>query len=54
MSMYMSVLGINIESYEHVLGPHRVSSDSEKKYFFPFFKPFINGLNGNFQNVING
>ena len=31
VSMYMNVLGIGIESYGHVLGPPRVSSDSEKK-----------------------
>ena len=53
MSMYISVLGIVFESYGHVLGPPRVSFDSEKKsFFFPFFKPFFNGLNGKFQNVI--
>ena len=45
------MIGIQIESYEHVLGPPRVSFDSEKKYFFSFFKPFFNGLNGKFQNV---
>ena len=49
--MYISVLGIVFESYGHVLGPPRVSSDFEKKYFFPFFKPFFNGLNGKIQNV---
>ena len=52
MSMYISVLGIGIESYGHVLGPPRVSFDSEKYNFFPFFKPFFNGLIKNFQNVI--
>ena len=54
MSMYMSVLGINIESYGHVLGPPRVSSNSEKKYLFPFFKPFFNDLIKKLQNVIIG
>ena len=34
-----------------MLGLPRVSFDSEKKYIFPFFKPFFNGLNGKIQNV---
>ena len=51
--MYISVLGIGIESYGHVLGPPRVSSNSKKKYYFPYFKPFFNGLNEKIQNVIN-
>ena len=51
MSVFFVMLGILIESYEHVLGPPKVSLDSEKKYFFSFFKPFFNGLNGKFQNV---
>ena len=50
--MFFVMLGIPIESYEHVLGPPKVSLDSEKNIFFPFFKPFFNGLNGKFQNVI--
>ena len=53
MSLFFNMLGIRIESYEHVLGPPRVSFDSEKIYFFPFFKPFFNGLNGKIQNVKN-
>ena len=52
VSMFINMLGILIESYEHVLDPPKVSSDSENKLFFPFFKPFFNGLNGKFQNVI--
>ena len=53
MSMFSIMLGIPIESYEHVLGPPRVSLDSKKNNFFcPFFKPFFNGLNGKIQNVI--
>ena len=54
MSMYISVLGIGIELYGHVLGPSRVSCDSEKIYiyiYFSVFKPFFNGLNGKYQNV---
>ena len=51
MSMYISVLGIGIELYGHVLGPPRVSSNSEKNNCFSFFKPFFNGLNGRIQNV---
>ena len=50
VSMYMSMLGIVFESYGHVLGPPRVSSDSKKKKFL-VFKPFFNGLNGKIQNV---
>ena len=46
------MLGISIESYEHVLGPFEVSLDSVRNKFFSFFKPFFNGLNGKFQNVI--
>ena len=51
MSMFFNMLGIRIESYEHVLGPPRASFDFEKKYFFAFFKPFFNGLNGKIQIV---
>ena len=54
MLVFFVMLGISIESYEHVLGPPQVSLDSEKLLFFSFFKPFFNGLNGKFQNVING
>ena len=49
MSMFFVMLGIPIESYEHVLGPPRVSFDSEKKLIFRFFKPFFNGLNEKFK-----
>ena len=64
MSVFFVMLGISIESYEHVLGPPRVSLDSEKNnklllllllffYLFLFvFKPFFNGLNGKIQNLI--
>ena len=53
MLVFFVMLGIPIESYEHVLGPPRVSLDSEKNiYFFSVFKPFFNGLNEKFQNVI--
>ena len=38
VSVFFVMLGILIESYEHVLGPPRVSLDSEKNNFFPFFK----------------
>ena len=51
MSVIFVMLGIPIESYEHVLGPPKVSLDSVKKKIL-FFKPFFNGLNGKFQNVI--
>ena len=49
------MLGIHIESYGHVLGPPRVSSDSEKNIcilYFLFFKPLLNGLIKKLQNVI--
>ena len=52
MSMFFVMLGIPIESYEHVLGPPRVSLDSEKNNFLRFFKPVFNGFNEKFQNVI--
>ena len=52
LSMYISILGISIDSYGHVLGPPRVSSISKKNIFFPFFKPFFNGLIKKLQNVI--
>ena len=38
--MYISVLGIGIELYGHVLGPPRVSSDSEKNKVFRFLSHF--------------
>ena len=53
MSVFFVMLAIPIESYENVLGPPKVSLDSEKNIFFLFFKPIFNGLNGKFQNVIN-
>ena len=52
VSICMSMLGIDFESYGHVLGRPRVSSDSEKINIFPFFRPFFNGLIKKFQNVI--
>ena len=50
--MFFNILGIRIESYEHVLGPPRVSSVSAKNNFFRFFKPFFNGLIKKLQIVI--
>ena len=44
MSIFFNMLGIDFESYGHVLGLPRVSSDSEKNKISPFFKPFFNGL----------
>ena len=41
VSMYISMSGIGIDSYGHVLRPPGISSDSEKNIFFPFFKPFL-------------
>ena len=52
MSMFFNMLGIQFESYGHVLGPPRVLSDCEKNNFSSFFKPFFNGLIKKFQNVI--
>ena len=51
MLVFFVMLGISIESYEHVLGTPRVSFDFEKKQFSPFFKPFFNGLNEKIQNA---
>ena len=42
MSVFFNMLGIRIESYEHVLGPPRVSFDSER-IIFSVFKPFFKG-----------
>ena len=52
MSVFFNILGIDFESYGHVLGPPRVSSISAKNNFFPFFKPFFNGLIKKLQIVI--
>ena len=52
MSVFFVMLSIPIESYEHVLGPPKDSLDSEKNIYIYIFKPFFNGLNGKFQNVI--
>ena len=49
MSVFFVMLGIPIESHEHVLGPPRVSLDSEKNNFFfilnfclfPFLSHFL-------------
>ena len=41
MSVFLNMLGIHIESYGHVLGPPRVSSDSEKNNFFRFLSHFL-------------
>ena len=34
MSVFFVMLGIPIESHEHVLGPPKVSLDTEKNKFF--------------------
>ena len=52
MSVFFNMLGIQIESYGHVLGPPRVLSNSEKNNFLSFFKPIFNGLIEKLQNVI--
>ena len=53
LSVFFVMLGIPIESYEHVLGPPRVSFDFENFFLFLFLKPFFNGLIGKIQNVKN-
>ena len=40
VSMYISVLGIGIESYAHVLGPLEFCL-IPKKIIFPFFKAIL-------------
>ena len=52
MSVFFNMLGIQIESYEHVLGPPRVSSDYEKIFFSHKIMPFFNGLIKKNQSVI--
>ena len=52
MSVFFNMLGIDFESYEHVLGPPRVSSVSEKIKILRKIRPFFNGLIIKFQNVI--
>ena len=47
MLVFFNMLGIWIESYEHVLGPPRVLFDSEKNIYI-YIKSFFNGLNGKF------
>ena len=49
--MFFTVLGIHFESYGHVLGTPKVSSDIEKNKFSPFFKPFFNDL---IKKLVNG
>ena len=46
------MLGIRIESYGHVLGPPRVSSDSEKNKFSHKLRLFFNSLIGKIMDVI--
>ena len=54
MSVFFNMLGIDFESYGHVLGPPRVSLIFEKNIFFSsVFKPFFNGLNEKIKNVKN-
>ena len=50
--MFFNMLGIDFESYGHVLSPPRVSSVFEKIKIFRKIRPFFNGLIRNFQNVI--
>ena len=52
MSVFFSMLGIDFESYGHVLGTPRVSSVSEKNKNFRKIRPFFNGLIRKIQNVI--
>ena len=52
MSVFFNMLDIDFESYGHVLGPLRVSSDSEKNNFSCKLKLFFNSLIGKFGNVI--
>ena len=52
MSVFINILGIQIELYGHVLGPPRVSSDSEKIFVSRKIRPFFNGLIKKFQSVI--
>ena len=52
MSVFFNMLGIHFESYGHVLGPPKVSSDCEKNKISLFFKPFFNGLIKKLQNVV--
>ena len=44
VSMFLNMLGIQIDSYGNVLGPPRVSSDSEKIISSRKIRPFFNGL----------
>ena len=53
MSVFFNVLGMDFESYGHVLDPPRVSSVSEKLKIFRKIRPFFNGLIRKIQNVIN-
>jgi len=41
VSVFFVMLSILIESYEHVLGPLKVSLDSEKNIFFYFLSHFL-------------
>ena len=50
--MFINMLDINIESYEHVLGPPKVFFNSEKNIFSRKIRPSFNGLIGKNQNVI--
>ena len=52
MPMFINMLGINIESYGHVLGPPRVSSDFEKNNFSRKLRLFFNNLIGKIMDVI--
>ena len=52
VSVFFNMLGIDFESYGHVLGPPRVSLVFEKIKIFRKIRPFFNGLIRKFQNVI--
>ena len=52
MSVFFNILGMDFESYGHVLGPPRVSLVSKKIKNFRKIRPLFNGLIRKFQNVI--
>ena len=53
VSMYISILDMVLNHYEHVLGlPTVYFLIFEKIKFYPKLRPFFNGLNGKFQIVI--
>ena len=50
--MFINMLGINIESYGHVLGPPRFIFKFGKNNFFCKLRLFFNSLIGKIGNVI--